>query len=118
MKQVSFAHEQSLERTLLRPYSPYVHQDLHALSVVLTAGLWNSGKISCPILASCAMASSPGHKGRTTNFAAPASTYCWILSAMCAVVPTALTAVKGTSGRGRVTNAAAFATACCPSGAM
>jgi len=98
--------------------SPWVHQGLHALSVVLMAGVWKSGTISCPIIANCAIASSPGHKGRTTNFAAPASTYWWIRSAMCSVVPTALTAVKGTSGRGRVTNAAAFATAFCPSGEM
>src|SRR5262249_40990200 len=98
--------------------SPYVHQGLHALSVVLMAGIWKNGKISCPIIANCARASSPGHKGRTTNFAAPASTYCWIRSAMCSVVPTALTAVKGTSGRWRVTNEAACETAFCPSGEM
>jgi hypothetical protein len=47
-----------------------------------------------------------------------ASTYCWIRSAMRAGRPDDLTTVKGTSGRWRVTNAAAFATACCPSGAM
>src|SRR5262249_60292039 len=91
--------------------SPAAHQGLHALSVVRMAGVWKSGTISCPIIANCAIASSPGHKGRTTNFAAPASTYCWIRSAMCAVVPTALTAVKGTSGRWRVTEGGGFGAA-------
>jgi hypothetical protein len=61
--------------TFLRPDAPSGHQGLHALSVVRLAGGWKSGTISCPIIANWAIASSPAHKGRTTNFAAPASTY-------------------------------------------